>query len=94
MAKDRIEVITSVEWHRRWGAEDKAHLVAAMNEPGAVVTEIARGAGVDASLLYRWRRHFAQAVKAVEDAFRAAANSYLLAPVRDVQRNQVTLTPF
>ena len=59
MAKDRIEVITSVERRRRWGAEDKARLVAAMNEPGAVVTEIARSAGVDASLLYRWRRQLA-----------------------------------
>ena len=46
MAKDRIEVITSVERRRRWGAEDKARLVAAMNAPGAVVTEIARGAGL------------------------------------------------
>ena len=59
MAKDRIEVITSVERRRRWGAEDKAQLVAAMNEPGAVVTEIARSAGVSASLLYRWRRQLA-----------------------------------
>jgi transposase len=30
-----------------------------MNEPGAVVTEIARSAGVVTSLLYRWRRQFA-----------------------------------
>ena len=61
MAKDRIEVITSVERRRRWGAEDKARLVAAMNAPGAVVTEIARSAGVSASLLYRWRRQLAAA---------------------------------
>ena len=59
MAMDRIEVITSVERRRRWSAAEKARLVAAMNEPGAVVTEIARSAGVDASLLYRWRRQFA-----------------------------------
>src|SRR5271167_3848366 len=52
----RIEVITSVERRRRWSAAEKARLVAAMDEPGAVVTEIARGAGVDVSLLYRWRR--------------------------------------
>ena len=30
-----------------------------MNEPGAVVTEIARSAGVVASFLCRWRRQFA-----------------------------------
>ena len=56
---DRIEVITSVERRRRWSAAEKGRLVAAMNEPGAVVTEIARSAGVVTSLLYRWRRQFA-----------------------------------
>ena len=59
MTMDRIEVITSVERRRRWSTAEKARLVAAMNEPGAVVSEIARRAGVDASLLYRWRRQFA-----------------------------------
>jgi transposase len=59
MTMDRIEVITSVERRRRWSTAEKAGLVAAMNEPGAVVTEIARSAGVVASLLYRWRRQFA-----------------------------------
>ena len=56
---DRIEVITSVERRRRWSAAEKARLVAAMDEPGAVVTEIARREGLVASLLYRWRRQFA-----------------------------------
>ena len=56
MTMDRIEVITSVERRRRWSTAEKARLVAAMDEPGAVVTEIARRAEVDASLLYRWRR--------------------------------------
>ncbi|MGA9849912.1 MAG: transposase [Roseiarcus sp.] len=59
MTMDRIEVITSVERRRRWSTAEKARLVAAMNEQGAVVTEIARNAGVVASLLYRWRRQFA-----------------------------------
>jgi transposase len=59
MVMDRVEVITSVERRRRWNSAEKARLVAAMNEPGAVVTEIARSAGVVASLLYRWRRQFA-----------------------------------
>jgi transposase len=56
MTMDRIEVITSVERRRRWSVAEKARLVAAMDEPGAVVTEIARRAEVNASLLYRWRR--------------------------------------
>jgi transposase len=59
MTMDRIEVITTVERRRRWSTFEKARLVAAMNEPGAVVIEIARSAGVVASLLYRWRRQFA-----------------------------------
>ena len=58
MAMDRVEVITSVERRRRWNAAEKARLVAAMAEPGAVVTEIARAFGVETSLLYRWRRQF------------------------------------
>jgi len=58
MDTGRIEVIASVERRRRWSAAEKGRLVAAMNEPGAVVTEIARNAGVVASLLYCWRRGF------------------------------------
>jgi transposase len=56
---DRIEVITSVERRRRWSAADKARLLAALGEPTAVASEIARNAGADVSLLYRWRRQFA-----------------------------------
>src|SRR5208282_6187435 len=56
MTMDHVEVITSVERRRRWSTAEKARLVAAMDEPGAVVTEIARSAEVCASLLYRWRR--------------------------------------
>ena len=52
MTMDRIEVITSVERRRRWSTAEKIRLVAAMDEPGAVVTEIARGAEVNASLLF------------------------------------------
>ena len=59
MTMDRVEVITSVERRRRWSAVEKARLVAAMDEPGAVVTEIPRREGLVASLLYRWRRQFA-----------------------------------
>ena len=58
MAIDRIEVITSVERRRRWSAAEKAQLVAAMDEPDAVVAEIARRFGVETSLLYCWRRQF------------------------------------
>jgi transposase len=62
VAKNRIEVITSVERRRRWGAAEKSRLIVALGEPGASASEIARDAGVDVSLLYRWRRQLAQAI--------------------------------
>ena len=61
MTMGRIEVITSVERRRRWSTAEKVRLVGAMDEPGAVVTEIARNAEVCASLLYRWRRELRSA---------------------------------
>ena len=64
MTMDKIAVITSVERRRRWSAAEKARLVAAMDEPGAVVTEIARKAEVNASILYRWRRELRGACRA------------------------------
>jgi transposase len=81
MAMDRIEVITSVERRRRWSAAEKARLVAAIGEPGAVVTEIARAAGVEASLLYRWRRQFA-----------AERQAPAFVPVRVAQEIEAALT--
>jgi transposase len=55
MTKHPIEVITSVERRRRWSPEDKERLVAACFEPGAVISEIARAAGIHVSQLFRWR---------------------------------------
>jgi len=43
---------------RAWSDEDKARLVTATLEPRATVRSVARRHGVDASLLYRWRRAF------------------------------------
>jgi transposase len=56
MTKHPIEVITSVERRRRWSREDKERLVAACLEPGAVLSEIARAAGIHVSQLFRWRK--------------------------------------
>ncbi|MCF1450508.1 transposase [Agrobacterium vitis] len=56
MTKHPIEVITSVERRRRWSREDKERLVAACFEPGAVLSEIARAAGIHVSQLFRWRK--------------------------------------
>jgi len=56
MTLDRVEAITSVARRRRWSGAEKVRRVAAIDEPGAAATEIARVAEVSASLLYRRRR--------------------------------------
>lgn len=43
---------------RSWSDEEKARLVTATLEPRATVRSVARRHGLDASLLYRWRRSF------------------------------------
>ncbi len=56
---NRIEVITSVERRRRWSRSEKEAWVAALMEPEANATEVAKRAGFDRSLLYRWRQQLA-----------------------------------
>jgi transposase len=56
MSMNRIEVITSVERRRRFSRAEKERWVSALMEPGNNCSEVARQAGVDRSLLYRWRR--------------------------------------
>jgi transposase len=56
MTKTEVEVITSAEPRRRWSAEEKRRIVAAAIEPGAVVSEVARAAGIPVSQLFHWRK--------------------------------------
>lgn len=56
MAYQRIEVITWATGRRRYTREQKYQLVEETLAPDASVVEVARLAGVDPSLLYRWRR--------------------------------------
>src|SRR5260370_15240279 len=56
MATTQVEVITSVERRRRWSSAERQQLVAASLEPGAVVSALAREAGLHPSQLYKWRR--------------------------------------
>ncbi len=60
MTKHPIEVITSVERRRYWSREDKERLVAACFEPDAVISEVARAAGIHVSQLFRWRKELCQ----------------------------------
>jgi transposase len=60
MTMHPIEVVTSVERRRRWSREEKEQLVAACLEPDAVISEIARAAGIHVSQLFRWRKELCQ----------------------------------
>ena len=52
----RMTLITGAERRRLWSSEDRARILAAIEEPGAVVAEVARRADVCTSLVYKWRR--------------------------------------
>jgi len=77
MSNSPVEVITSVERRRRWSAAEKERLVAASLEPGAVVSALAREAGLHPSQLYGWRRQLCAREGATTDfaAVRIAADA-------------------
>jgi transposase len=52
----RMTLITGGERRRRWSAEERAQILAAIEEPGAVVADVARRADICTSLVYKWRR--------------------------------------
>ena len=52
----RKTVITGGERRRRWSEEDRARILAAIAEPGAVVADVARREDICTSLVYKWRR--------------------------------------
>ena len=54
MTKAQVEVISSVQRRRRWSQAEKERIVAAVIEPGAVGSEVARAAGIHTSQLFRW----------------------------------------
>ena len=56
-----IEIITSKEKRRYWTRAEKMRWVLALNEPDANASDVARRAGVNTSLLYRWRQQLAAA---------------------------------
>jgi transposase len=72
MAK-QVEVIASVERRRRWRAAEKERLVAASLQPGAVVSALAREAGIHPSQLYGWRRQLCAPAPAVDGVCAAAS---------------------
>ncbi|MGO8061461.1 transposase [Rhizobium johnstonii] len=88
MTKHQIEVITSVERRRRWSHEDKERLVAACLELGAVLSEIARAAGIHVSQLFRWRKELCQ-IEGAEETETAST----LVPVVVSEARSILTTP-
>ena len=60
MTKTQVEVITSVQRRRSWSRSEKERIVTAAMEPGAVVSEVARAAGIHVSQLFRWRQQLCE----------------------------------
>jgi transposase len=56
MTKTQVEATPSLRPRRRWSKADKERIVAAAMAPGAVVSAVAREAGIQASQLFRWRQ--------------------------------------
>ena len=52
----QMTLITGGERRRRWSEEDRARILAAVAEPGAVIADVARRADICSSQIYKWRR--------------------------------------
>lgn len=63
MTKPQVEVITSVQRRRHWLRAEKERIVAAVLEPGAVASEVARAAGIHTSQLFRWRQQLCERIQ-------------------------------
>lgn len=79
---EKVEVITSVQRRRRWGAAEKMRMVEESLEPGASVSLVARRHGVNPNPLFTWRRLAAQG------AFTAAAAGEEVVPASDYRALQ------
>lgn len=65
----RMTVISGAERRRRWSDEDRARILAAISEPGAVIAEVARREDVCTSLVFKWRREMREAADPVAGGF-------------------------
>ena len=61
----RVEVLTGPGRRRQWSGDEKARIVAETAEPGAKVTDVARGWQVSPQQVFDWHR---QARKALAEA--------------------------
>ncbi len=63
MACRKWTLITGVERRRRWSADEREQILAAVNAPGAVVAEVGRRWDICTSLIYKWLREERQAAR-------------------------------
>ena len=82
----RMTLITGDERRRRWSNEDRARILAAIAEPGAVVADVARREDICTSLVYKWRR-------AARPTTRADACGFAPVIVEAASVTAPTLTP-
>ena len=66
---------------RAWSAEEKRRIVAEAIRPGASVAEIARRHGLNANLVFAWRRALQPATTKTADTAPRTAPAYLDAPL-------------
>jgi transposase len=52
----RVEVITSVQRHRRFTSEEKLLMIEEAEQPGMTVSYVARKYNVAANQLFKWRK--------------------------------------
>ena len=64
-----MTLITGDERRRRWSEEDRVRILAAIEEPGAVVAEVARREDICTSLVYKWRREARRTTSASASGF-------------------------
>ena len=62
-------MITGGERRRRWSDEDRARILSAIAEPGAVIAEVARREEICTSLVYKWRREARNGANATMPGF-------------------------
>ena len=89
-----MTLITGAERRRRWSDEDRARILAEIEQPGAVVAEVARRADICTSLVYKWRREALKTAGAGVAGFapvviEAASTTSPLPPVAQVGEHGV-----
>ena len=74
---NRVEVVTSVQRHRRWTPEQKPEIVKQTNAPGSSVSLVARQHGLTDAQLFQWRKAY------LEVSFVAVGENLTIVPASE-----------